>query len=434
MTFNLGVRFDHSTSSLSQTMRAGSPIVPEVLPALTNPAKDNTHVFNTVVPRLGMTYAIDEERKTLLRGSYSIFASQLGAVDSGFVAGPNYYSYVYYLAIDQNGDNVTQREEILFDVGPLGSYGFDLDDPTATESVNIVDDDLNAPLTHEVLAGVDRELLPGFGLSATLSWRHFNNLRWTPMIGVRRGDFIEAGRVTDTLPGASGGGSIDVPYFEPKPGVLPPGNGREDTNREGYRQEYWGFEVDARKRMSNRWMARIGFSMNDHREYFSDPNLSIEDPTPVARNAKTGPVASPLKDGGLVLSRSEKSGKSDFYFVSPKYQFIANGLVRGPWGINVAANLLIRQGLGQPFYADTLTADPSSPRKFVLVAPDVWDHRLPTRHRSTCGSRKRFGSAASASFSMWTGSTSATRARSSSDSTISAPRWVPPGLAKRWRS
>ena len=129
--------------------------------------------------------------------------------------------------------------------------------------------------------------------------------------------------------------------------------------------------------MSNRWMARIGFSMNDHREYFSDPNLSIEDPTPVARNAKTGPVSSPLKDGGLVLSRSEKSGKSDFYFVSPKYQFIANGLVQGPWGINVAANLLIRQGLGQPFYADTLTPDPSSPRKFVLVTSDVGDHRLP---------------------------------------------------------
>ena len=241
MTVNLGVRFDRSTSSLSETMRAGSPIVPEVLPALTNPAKDNTHVFNTVVPRLGMTYAIDEERKTLLRGSYSMFASQLGAVDSGFVAGPNYYSYVYYLAIDQNADNVTQREEILFNAGPLGSYGFDLDDPTATESVNIVGDDLNAPLTHEVLLGVDRELLPGFGLSATVSWRHFNNLRWTPMIGVRRGDFIEAGSVTGTLPSAGGGSSIDVPYFEPKPGVLPPGNGREDTNREGYRQEYWGF-------------------------------------------------------------------------------------------------------------------------------------------------------------------------------------------------
>ena len=129
--------------------------------------------------------------------------------------------------------------------------------------------------------------------------------------------------------------------------------------------------------MSDGWMGRVGFSVNDHREYFDDPSRSIEDPTPVAREGLTGTVSSPLRDGGLVLTRSEGTGKEDFYFVLPRYQFIANGLVQGPWGIDVGANLFIRQGLAQPFYARQATLDPVAPFKFVLVTPDVGDNRLP---------------------------------------------------------
>ena len=369
ITLNYGVRFDRSTSSLRKSIRPGSPIVPAVLPPLTAPARSNTHVYNTLAPRVSATYALDEERKTLLRGSYSMFASQLGAADSGFVAGPTYYAYAYYFAVDANNDNVAQQSEIDFAIyGLIGSYGFDPNDPTSTASVNVVGDNLSAPLTHEVLVGVDRELLPGIGLSATLTWRRFSDVRWTPLIGVRSGDFVEAGSVADTLlPGGvpisvpisvsdhCPSCTVDVPYFEPSSSVLPPGNGREDTNREGYHQRYWGFEVAARKRMSDRWMGRVGFSVNDHREYFDDPSRSIEDPTPVARDGLTGTAASPLRDGGLVLTRSEGTGKEDFYFLPAKYQFVANGLAQGPWGINIGANLLIRQGLAQPFYAFTLT-------------------------------------------------------------------------------
>ena len=376
VTLNYGVRFDRSTSSLRESTRPGSPIVPAVLPPLTSPARSNTHVYNTLAPRVSATYALDEERKTLVRGSYSMFASQLGAADSGFVAGPTAYAYVYYFAIDANNDNVTQQSEIDLVTGPIASYGFDLTNPTSTASVNIVSDDLSAPLTHEALVGVDRELLPEFGLSATLTWRRFNDLRWRPLIGVRSADFVEAGRVTGTLPD---GGPVDVPYFEPGPAaVLPPGNGREDTDRQGYHQQYLGFEVDARKRMSDGWMGRVGVSVNNHREYFDDLSRSIEDPTPVAREGLTGTASSPLKNGGLVLTRSEGTGKEDFYFVLPRYQFIANGLVQGPWSINVGANLLIRQGLAQPFYARQGTLDPVAPLKFVLVTQDVGDNRLPT--------------------------------------------------------
>ena len=364
-TINLGVRFDGATSSLLEASRPGSPIVPDVLPPMTTPAKANTHDFKNLTPRVGITYALDEQRKTLLRGSYSMFSSQLSAADSGFVAGPTYYSYAYYLAIDANRNGVAEANELI--TGALGSYGFDLADPTNINSVNRIGD-LSSPRTHEVLFGVDRELMRNFGISGTVTWRAFNNMRWKPLIGVRQGDYEQAGTVSGNQ---SPIGSFNVPYYAPKPGVLPPGNGREDVNRDGYRQRFLGFEMSATKRMSNRWMARLGFSTNDHREYFDNPAIAIEDPTPFP--------TSPKKDGGVVVRRTGGSGKSGIFMILPKYQFIANGMVQGPWGINAGANLVTRQGFGQPFFAgDTEVEDPSAGgTKSVLVVKDVAENRLP---------------------------------------------------------
>jgi len=41
--------------------------------------------WNAVSPRVGITYSLDEARKTQLRGSYALFASQLGNGASGIL-------------------------------------------------------------------------------------------------------------------------------------------------------------------------------------------------------------------------------------------------------------------------------------------------------------------------------------------------------------
>ena len=63
--------------------------------------------------------------------------------------------------------------------------------------------------------------------------------------------------------------------------------------------------------------------------------------------------------------------------MTPKFQFVANGLYEAPFGINVAANLLIRQGYGQPYYQE-IEAPARDPYalKDVLLVPDVGDNRL----------------------------------------------------------
>ncbi|MBA3295827.1 MAG: hypothetical protein H0U19_02735 [Acidobacteria bacterium] len=117
-------------------------------------------------------------------------------------------------------------------------------------------------------------------------------------------------------------------------------------------------------------MARLGFSTNDHREYFDNDGAKF-DPTPS--------LANPNKDGGLVMRSSTGSGKSGIYQVLPKYQFIATGLYQAPWGINLAGNMVTRQGFATPFFRNQVpTADPVNRLKTVLLVDDVGERRLPT--------------------------------------------------------
>jgi hypothetical protein len=64
---------------------------------------------------------------------------------------------------------------------------------------------------------------------------------------------------------------------------------------------------------------------------------------------------------------------------APKYQFIANGYYEGPWGVNFGANMLVRQGFSQVFYAnDVATNDAVHSKKDVVVINDLGKYRLPT--------------------------------------------------------
>ena len=100
---------------------------PELLPALDAPAVDNAIVYNNVTPRVGFTYALDESRKTIVRGSYAAFASQLDSNRAALtVSAIPYYSYVYYAAVDTNGNRIADVSEFTTFQGVAG---FDPDNP-----------------------------------------------------------------------------------------------------------------------------------------------------------------------------------------------------------------------------------------------------------------------------------------------------------------
>src|SRR5690606_20839315 len=114
--------------------------------------------------------------------------------------------------------------------------------------------DYKTPMTHEIILGVDHELRPNLGVSASYTFRRFTNFNWRPVQGLRADDYVQLGTYTGSLAPV---GQFSVPYF----GVSAvPANrtATEYIDREGYSQRFHGLEVSATKRMSNRWMARFG--------------------------------------------------------------------------------------------------------------------------------------------------------------------------------
>jgi hypothetical protein len=362
LTANVSLRYDRTTNSALEASAPAHADFPDVLPAVNAPEVKNAIVWNTLSPRAGVTYALDSDRKTLARASYASFASQLNVTYAGEVSASS-YAYAYYLAVDADRSFSIEPGEIIRQISVIG---VDPDNPLLV--VNQIQPDLKSPRTHELVFGIDRELMPNFGMTAAFTWRRFNDPLWFPLIGVTQDDYVEDGRITDDLPGL---GAFDQPFYALREEAAPLGGGTILSNREGYHRTFRGFELSATKRLANRWMGRFAFAWNDEREYFDDPSLSIQDPTPSPEE--------PLLHGGPVTRQSLGSSKSEIYLVAPKYQFIANGFYQGPWGVNFGANLLVRQGFGKPYYADEVeTSDPVDTAKDVLVVGDVGDYRLPT--------------------------------------------------------
>jgi hypothetical protein len=370
-TITAGIRFDWQNDGVLPVSEPAVKGFEQWLPAISGPALEKAIVWNSFSPRIGVNYALDEARKTQLRASYSRFSSQLGNGSSGLL-GVVQYRYIAFYGRDRNGDKIAQLNEIDFASGIQAWTGFNINNPgDVSKSINQVGD-YGVPKTHEVIVGLDRELFRNFGVSGSFTWRKFVDFNWSPRIGVRKTNYVQAGTLTGgPLPDGS---NFSVPYYRVNPAGLAEGalnGGREYVKREGYHQRFWGFEVSATKRLSNKWMARFGFSTNDHREYFDNPDTAIGDPTP-------GP-SSPYIDGGLVITASGGSGKSGIYQLLPKYQFIVNGLYQAPWGIDLGLNLVTRQGFGQAWYRSSVaTGDLFGNLKSVAVFKDIGENRLPT--------------------------------------------------------
>jgi hypothetical protein len=243
-------------------------------------------------------------------------------------------------------------------------------------SSNIVNGSLSAPKTNEFMVGLDRELMPNFGVSATLTYRRMTDFIWNPGIGVKASDYVQTGTFTGTFANV---GTVSIPYYGLNHAVSV---GREAKNRPDYHQQYMGFEVSATKRLSNKWMARFGFATTSWNEYFDGPEGRL-DPTPnpafrlgsYTNYTATGPNI----DGGPVVVQTGGSGKSGIYLLPPKYQMTANGLYQAPYGIDIGANFTLRQGYGQPFYQDRVnTHDALVATKTILLTQGTDQYRLDT--------------------------------------------------------
>ncbi len=144
----------------------------------------------------------------------------------------------------------------------------------------------------------------------------------------------------------------------------------------GYSTDNHGFEVALVKRLADRWMGRVAFSLNNAREHFDNVNGIYDtngNPTPT--------LSEPLVNGGVYAPQSSGNGQGNVY-INARWQFNANGMYEAPYGIQVAANVFGRQGYPYPLYRPGTTAALGSDSSLnVLVSPtfdyirypNVWD-------------------------------------------------------------
>jgi hypothetical protein len=387
LTANLGLRYDRQTGDIGDTVVRANPIAPQLLPEARFAGRDAGFTWTTLAPRLGVTWALGAQRNTLLRASYSRFADQLGTGFVGFLNPLGVQQYRYF-ATTNNGGPTVDPNEIGVELGqPSGNLN---PNTLAALTSNAVDSDLTAPLTDEVLLGVERSLLPELVVGLHGTWRRIHGILEPELLVFdgdpysaenlgtvgrkhRRDDYVLADPVTGTLPN---GQTYDLNYYELRPGVSTRnGFALENGDRE---QEYKGLSLTLEKRLASRWMMRGNVSWSDWT--WDIPNSENEDPTDT--------VAGGIVDGSQVLQGSGAvSGSKGNVYINSTWSYSLNGLYQvapdRPWGFDLAANLTGREGYpvryGQRIFRDTL-ADTPGLGIVVPVTADADRFRYPDVH------------------------------------------------------
>ncbi len=239
-TFNVGARFDRQTAQNFASKAPANASFPTVVPAVEYQGSKNLIEWNTISPRVGMSYALDQARKTVLRASYANYAEQL-SFGNAAEENPIQYGYLAYEWKDTNGDRIVQPNEVNLN-NFLYNFNIDPDKPGAVESSpNRIDRNLKPKRDHEVVVGIDRELGANFAVGAAYTWRRTVDWEYRPRIGaVCPADatrdncrIIGPSDYTVNAPG-SGNGYTGFTASPNSALVTAGGGGRLRTNAEGY--------------------------------------------------------------------------------------------------------------------------------------------------------------------------------------------------------
>jgi hypothetical protein len=371
-TLNVGVRWDKQTAKNLPSIAGANPDFPTLLPAINYDGSGPTIDWNDISPRVSMTYAIDEARKSIVRASFARYGGQLnpGQVTQASPVG-SYYTYIAYKWVDANNDHFAQKNEVLTNLGPLywGS-GINIDNPgSATAPPQQIASDYSANHDNEFIVGFDHELMPNLGLQLAYTYHSSYDIpSWNPRVGLTSADYTAGTPVT--------AGGFTAVAFSPNAAKVDAGNGaRIITNRPDFHTTYTGFEASLNKRLADKWFARVAFSYNNYVEHPTGAG-SFQNPTRTDATVALAALAGPRVDGGQYAPRSGGSGKGDIFY-NANWQINANALYQLPKGFDIGMNLFGRQGYVRPFFIQLSGGRDGSALR-VLATPNVDDNRYPS--------------------------------------------------------
>ena len=331
LVLNIGARFDRFSAGYPDQSRSPGPweefFRARGLPEST--AGDSGLLsFSSIAPRLGFTYSLTSDGRTLFRGSYSRFYHQIGT-DLVSSQNPNGRAAALFRFADQNGNRILEGGEV------------DLEAPLAVSlpALNEIDTGIDQPRTDEVLLGLDREIGSGLAFSVTLVYRKDHELIDDVNVGVPASAFqeelaLDSGR--DLAVGTADDATLTV--FNQARETL--GMDRfQLTNPENLESRYRGVVIEADKR-SRGWQVKAALTLSESEGYLPGPGLESQ---------VGAPSASPLFNDPNTLTNAR--GRT--FWDRPRILRLS-GFYEWKWGLRFAS--AYRYQTGQPMYRSILVS------------------------------------------------------------------------------
>ncbi len=368
LTLQPGLRYDQQKGSVQGGTVAANQVAPNILPSITFPSVTGLK-WNNVSPRLGLTYSFGAEKRTLFRAGYSKYTDQMGGTEVYNVS-PGAYNYLYYYFTDLNHNHIADPNEIDFS-NLVSYYGIDPNKSTIPNQLYRWSSNFKAPTTNEFMAGFEHELLPDLSIGIDGTYRKLQNFAWARGEKTQgAGDFYTSAdyvpvQTTACLKGSGSGcsavylpggqASIPLTYYKLAPG-LSPATYFVWQNRPDYYQTYKGLDLTVTKRMSNRWMLRGNFTLQDWKQHVG-PN-GIVDPTVM----RGGTGCSVCNNSEVLFGSGTGSGAKGGVYINSKWAYNVTGAYQIPViETSLGFNLTGRQGYALPYVYRVVTSEGAKP-------------------------------------------------------------------------
>jgi hypothetical protein len=320
LTLNLGARFDRYTPWLPAQTVPQSRFNPV---AVDLPENSSVLTFTHVVPRLGATYDLRGDGKTVLKANWGRFYFNPGVALADAVNPNTANQYADYTWNDLNGDRVYQQGE---EVGsPNPNFRF-----TGVASTTI-DPDLKNSYTDEASVFVERQVITDLGIRAGFVWKKDSD-GWQVTAPNRP---MSASNVPVNIvdPGPDGdiattGDNGTLSLFN-----LDNPAGRPSTNHvaniDDYEGTYKTLELSSQKRFSNRWSMNASFSYTWTEEW--------------SRTYFNNVFGTPVSNFSLFGAHATNPNELTFHdFTNWSLKF--SGTVDAGWGLRVTPVLKSQSG------------------------------------------------------------------------------------------
>jgi outer membrane receptor protein involved in Fe transport len=239
LLFNYGLRYEFSTIPQPKIFNPDYPQTGRI-----NQTRDN------VSPRVGISYALTNDQKTLIRAGYGIFYAryQTGLIENLFLTNGVYQSSISY-------NSATPAQLAAGPVYPNNLSATTFSPPAGSLNILFADKNLRNPYTHQANIGIERQLTNTINLNVSYVWS-----RGVRLYGVRDLNVGPLGApVTYTIQDASGAtvGSYTTPTYRTR--IDPRYRQISQLDNPGL-SYYDGLAVQLNKRLSHNFQASVAYT------------------------------------------------------------------------------------------------------------------------------------------------------------------------------